>query len=180
MDVNGKFIQAALDLQKEYNQKPKIINVTSILDVEDLKSDEENQIQQQEVRLKDHAKHLFTRNYFVKQQSKIRKVSEQMVKKLNPKLQEKIQDQEWELRRKSHNGLQEKKLEEELKSLKRKMMGQYSSEQVELLNEPLILQLNKKLGRVSKAQLETKRIENLNKSIQMKYREDQRKSKIVL
>lgn len=59
-------------------------------------------------------------------------------------------------------------------------MGQYSSEQVELLNEQLILQLNKKLGRVSKVQLETKRIENLNKSIHMKYREDQRKSKIEL
>ena len=30
--MNGKFIQAALDLQKEYQARPKTINVKSILD----------------------------------------------------------------------------------------------------------------------------------------------------
>jgi hypothetical protein len=59
-----------------------------------------------------------------------------------------------------------------LRSLKKKMMTKYTSEQVELLNEHLTLKLSKKIGRISKVQLEVKKIENLNKSIQKKYKQD--------
>ena len=88
-----------------------------------------------------------------------------MVKKLNPELQEQIENQQNLLFKGGLVRGLDKKLDQKLKSLKRKMMARYSSEQVELLNESLFIDLNKKIGRVSKRQLEEKKIENLNKSI---------------
>ena len=75
-----------------------------------------------------------------------------MVKSIDPELQEKIDDSQQEIMKKDLSDIvdKDKKLDDKLKNLKRKMMNKYSTEQVELLNEHSILQMNKKLGRVSK------------------------------